>query len=84
MEDGELVAVVLEEPELRTDLELEAVRRCSCVASALVPLGDTVTDEARLSELRQHRLGVRDLELPGLLEVEALDDAVVDQHRIAP
>src|SRR5205807_8417212 len=39
VEDGELVALVLEKPGLRLDLETEPVRRGFCVASALVPPG---------------------------------------------
>src|SRR5437870_3498447 len=37
----------------------------------------------RRSERLQHRVGVADLELAGLLDVDGLDDAVVDEHRIA-
>src|SRR5271155_1259027 len=35
------------------------------------------------SKRLQHRLGAGDLELPRLLDVQRLDDAIVDQHRIA-
>ena len=34
-------------------------------------------------EAAEHRLGVADLELAGLLDVEGLHHAVVDQHRVA-
>src|SRR5271163_687441 len=37
----------------------------------------------RGSKHLQHRLGAGDLELPRLLDVQRLDDAIVDQHRIA-
>src|SRR5271170_1159464 len=37
----------------------------------------------RGSKHLQHRLGAGDLELPRLLNVQCLDDAVFDQHRIA-
>src|SRR5262245_55180083 len=33
--------------------------------------------------LRQHGVGVADLELAGPLDVQRLDDAVVDEHRVA-
>src|SRR5205823_9006806 len=39
VEDGELVAVVLEKPDLRIDLQLEAVGRCGPVPTRLVALG---------------------------------------------
>jgi len=45
MEDGELVAVVLEEPELGAHVELEAVRRRGGVPAALVSLGDAVLED---------------------------------------
>src|SRR5271163_3531312 len=35
------------------------------------------------SKRLQHRLGAGDLELPWLLDVQRLDGAIVDQHRIA-
>jgi hypothetical protein len=44
VDDRELVAVVLEEPELRIDLELEPIRRRSGVAARFVPLGDPVAE----------------------------------------
>src|SRR5690606_13681651 len=37
----------------------------------------------RSAQLGQHRLGVGDLELAGRLDGDALDHAVVDQHRVA-
>src|SRR5450432_2478215 len=37
----------------------------------------------QLLRLRHQRLGVADLELAGGLDVERLDDAVLDQHRVA-
>src|SRR5438067_12037093 len=45
MEHGELVAVVLEEPHGRVDLELVAVGRGEPVASADVALGDAVPED---------------------------------------
>ena len=45
MDDRELVAVVLEEPELGLDLELEAVGGRGGVVARLVSLGDAVADD---------------------------------------
>ena len=45
MEDGELVAVVLQEPGLRIDLELEAVGRGGHVATRHVVDGDAVLED---------------------------------------
>src|SRR5687767_8721410 len=68
VEDGELVALVLQEPRLGLDLELEPVRALGGVAAADVALGDAVTegDEAArlvrrlllrvLAQLRAHLL----------------------------
>src|SRR6266851_4008555 len=44
VEDGQLVAVVLEEPDLGVGLELVAVRRLEPVAAADVALGDAVAE----------------------------------------
>jgi hypothetical protein len=44
VENGELEAVVLEEPHLGVDVELETVRRGGEVAAALVALGDAVPE----------------------------------------
>src|SRR5262249_10178316 len=61
VEDGELVAVVLEEPELRIDVELEAVRRRGAVAPALVPFGDAAAQDDQATRfVRVLRLRVRD------------------------
>src|SRR5947209_2491297 len=69
VEDGELVAVVLEEPQAGIGLELETVRRRGGVATALVALRDAVAHDdeparlvrllgARVSdELGTHLLG---------------------------
>ena len=51
VEDGELVALVLEEPELGVDLELEAVRRCGRVVAALVALRDAVAEDDEATRL---------------------------------
>jgi hypothetical protein len=51
VEDRELVAVVLEEPDLRIDLELEAVGRGCGITAAYVSVRDSVAhhqDPARL------------------------------------
>src|SRR5262245_2379516 len=68
VEDGELVAVVLEEPDLGIDLELVAVRRREPVAATDVALGDAVAEDDQaaalvrrllarvLAQLREHRL----------------------------
>src|SRR5438309_10626705 len=62
MEDGQLVARVLREPDLRiVELELEAVRRRGRVSSGLVPLGPSVTQEDEPARL------VRDF-FPGVLD----------------
>ena len=51
MDDGELVALVLEEPELGIDLELEAVRRLGGVAAPLVAVGDAVAQDEQAAAL---------------------------------
>src|SRR5437773_8248365 len=51
MEDRELDAVVLEEPDLRIDLELVAVRRLEPVAPADVALGDPVAEDDQAAAL---------------------------------
>jgi hypothetical protein len=62
MEDGQLVAVVLGEPDLRiVELQLESVWGSGCVAARLVPLRSTVTEEHEPAGLvRRFPLGVRD------------------------
>src|SRR5438309_7645850 len=74
VEDGELVAVVLREPQLRiVELQLEAVGRRSRVASALVALGAAVAHEEETASLvRGLRFGVRD---------ELYADVVGDHHQ---
>jgi len=42
VEDRQLVALVLEEPESRIHLQLEAVRRLGGVAARLVTVGDAI------------------------------------------
>src|SRR5262249_28186681 len=49
--DRELVALVLEEPELRVDLELEAVRRVCGVAARLVAVGNAVAEDEQAAAL---------------------------------
>src|SRR5439155_22158128 len=51
VEDRELEAVVLEEPELGIDLELVAVRRLEPVAAADVALGDAVAEDDQAAAL---------------------------------
>src|SRR4051794_23366284 len=51
VEDGELVTVVLEEPDRRVDLELVAVRRRQTVAPADVPVGDAVAEDEHAAAL---------------------------------
>src|SRR3954447_16746317 len=54
VDDRELVALVLEEPEVGIDLQLEAVRRLGCVAARLVAVGDAVAqDEQAAALIRQ-------------------------------
>src|SRR5437868_7572982 len=62
MEDGELVAVVLREPDLRVvELELEPVRRRRAVPARLVPLGPAVAEEDEPAGFaRRFPLRVRD------------------------
>jgi len=45
VEDGELVAVVLEEPQLGVDVELEAKRRLEPVSPALVADGLPIAED---------------------------------------
>ena len=45
VEDGDLVALVLEEPRLGVDLEVEAVRALGGVPAADVALGTTVPEK---------------------------------------
>ena len=68
MEDGELVAVVLSEPDLRVvELELEAVRGRRSIAAGLVVLGDAVPQQHEAARfVRSFGLGVRDEPLPDL------------------
>src|SRR5512142_3200495 len=59
MDDRELVALVLEEPEIGVDLQLEAVRRTGGVAAGLVALGDSVAHHEQAAALvRQLPAGV--------------------------
>src|SRR5439155_15583801 len=51
VEDSQLVAVVLEEPDLGVDLELVAVRRLEAVAPADVALGDPVAEDDQAAAL---------------------------------
>src|SRR5258708_36459936 len=51
VEDGQLEAVVFEEPELRIDLEFEAVRRRGAVAAALVARRDAVLEHDEAARL---------------------------------
>src|SRR5712691_1697724 len=62
VEDGEVVTLVLREPDLGiVELELEPVRRRSRVAARLVPLGPGVAQEDEPASLvRSLGLGVRD------------------------
>ena len=57
VEDGELVALVLEEPHLGVDLELVAVRRGEPVAAADVALGDAVAEDEHAAALVRRLLG---------------------------
>src|SRR5215210_3776080 len=59
VEDGELVAVVLQEPRLRRHVELEPIRRGGGVAAADVALGDAVAhDDEAAGLVRRLLLGV--------------------------
>ena len=51
MDDGELVALVLEEPEVWIDFQLEAVRRLGCVPAGLVAVGDAVAQDEQAAAL---------------------------------
>ena len=51
VDDGERVALVLDEPQLRVDLHLEAVRRRERVAPGLEALGDAVAQEEQPARL---------------------------------
>src|SRR5690606_15579378 len=51
VEDGELVAVVLQEPHLRVDLELVAVGGGEPVAAADVALGPSVAEDDQAAAL---------------------------------
>src|SRR5262245_52272483 len=51
VDDRELPALVLEEPEVGIDLQLEAVRRLGGVASGLVPVGDSVAQHEQAAAL---------------------------------
>src|SRR5579884_578137 len=65
VDDRELPAVVLEEPELRLDLQLEAVRRRRCVPARLVAGGDALAeDEQPAALVRQLRPRMRRDRLP--------------------
>ena len=57
VEDGQLVALVLEEPDRRVDLELVAVRRGERVPAAHVALGDTVAEDEQAAALVRRLLG---------------------------
>src|SRR5438445_6417917 len=59
VDDGERVALVLDEPQLGVDLHLEAVRRREGVAPRLEALGDAVAQEEQAARLvRQLRAGM--------------------------
>ena len=51
MDDRELVALVLEEPEIGIDLELEPVRGLGGVAARLVAVGDAVAQDEQAAAL---------------------------------
>src|SRR5262245_17006481 len=51
MEDGQLVALVLEEPDGGIDVELVAVRGLEPVPAAHVPLGDVVLEDEHAAAL---------------------------------
>src|SRR5215469_2072658 len=51
MDDCELVTLVLEEPEVGVDLELETVGRLCCVAGGLVAVGDPVAQHEQPAAL---------------------------------
>src|SRR5215468_2051658 len=57
MEDGQLEAVVLQEPHLRVDLELVPVRRRERVPAAEVALGDPVAEREHAAALVGRLLG---------------------------
>ncbi len=73
VEDGKLVALVLEEPHLGVDVELVAVGRGEAVPSADVPLGDAVREDDEAAAL------VRCLFLGVCPELDP--DRVPDYHR---
>ena len=51
VEDGELVALVLEEPRLGIDVELEAIRGFRGIAAGNVALGDAVAKRHETARL---------------------------------
>src|SRR5215470_5374334 len=51
VDDRKLVALVLEEPQVRIDLQLEAVRRLGGVAAGLVAIGDSVAQHEQAAAL---------------------------------
>src|SRR5690349_263697 len=64
------------------------VDACCAAASGAAPSAAASTAAGihlciRASERLQHRLGAGDIELARLLDMQCLDDAVVDQHRVA-
>src|SRR5581483_3577212 len=73
VEDGELVAVVLEEPDLRVDVELEPVRRGGAVAAGFVSLGRAVAQDDDAARFVR-RLGAAVLDQRGA-------DRVADHHQ---
>lgn len=62
MEDGELVTLVLEEPQPRIDVELESVGRRRDVAPTLVPLGLAVAQDDEPARLVRRLLARMRLE----------------------
>src|SRR5579871_6583637 len=73
VEDRELVALVLQEPHLRVDLELVPVGRGEAVPPAQVPLGDTVTERDHPAALVRCLLG--------RVLVELRSDLLRDYHQ---
>src|SRR5436190_1876628 len=63
VEDGELEAVVLEEPHLGIDVELVPVRRRELVPAAHVPLRDAVAEDDHAAALVRRLLGGVRMEL---------------------
>src|ERR1700675_4225879 len=59
------------------------IARLAPRTSGALPGSPSFRDDKIKLQILQHRLGVGDLELAGSLDVERLDDAVIDQHRIA-